>query len=142
MRLDLVLTPKRRIAPATSRDEERLRIFRPGDLLPVRVTKPRNGGNHRRFFALLQFIADNHPRYNTVDAALLELKVRAHHYDEYITRDGEIVFVPRSIAYDEVDEAEFREFFDRCIDVAASDLLDGVPAKRLNRYIDGVVAFT
>lgn len=143
MRLDLVIAPQRRIAPATERDVERLRSFAIGDLLPVRIKgKPRNGGNHRRFFALLQFIADNHPRLNSVEAALLELKIRAHHYTEYITNDGEIVFVPKSIDYDALDEYEFKEFFDKCLIAASDELVPDLPRKQLKSYIDGVVAFT
>lgn len=142
MRLDLVVAPRRRIIPATERDIERLRSFRVGDLLPVQTHgKPRNGGNHRRFFAMVRIIAQNHPRLRNEEDVLLELKIRAGHYREYITSDGEIVFNPKSISYEDLDEIEFREFFDKAITVATDELLPDLPPKRLNAYIDELVAF-
>lgn len=141
MRLDLVVGKRRRIVPATEADEERLRTLRPGDLLPVHIRKPRNSGHHRKFFALLQFVAENHPRFARVEDVLLEVKVRLHHYREHITLDGEIVYVPKSISYDEMDEGDFTIFYNRAVEVVATDLLPGVPRHVLDAYLDRINAF-
>lgn len=142
MRLDLVLAPRKRIIPATERDVDRLAAFRVGDMLPVQTHgKPRNGGNHRRFFAMVRFIAENHPLFTTEEDVLVELKLRAGHYREHITSDGEIVYIPKSIDYETLDEVEFREFFDKAITAATADMLPNLSPVKLKAYLDEIVSF-
>lgn len=140
MKLHL-LKHARSIRPASEIDEDRLRRVPVGDLLPVHIRKPRNGGLHRKFFALVKLIADNHARLRTVEDVVLELKVRTHHYAEHITLDGKVVLVPRSISYEEMEELDFRTFFDRCCEVAADEMLPGIPRAQLDAYIEKVAEF-
>jgi hypothetical protein len=140
MRLDLIKT-QRRIQPATEQDEERLRLVRVGDLLPVSIKKPRNGRDHRRFWALVRFIRDNHDRLHTDEAVVLELKLRAGHYREHITGYGEILFVPKSISYDEVDQTEFLDFYQKALRAACTELLPKVPQPELEQYLERITTF-
>jgi hypothetical protein len=72
------------------------------------MTKPRNGDHHRKFMALVAFVAEHHPTYRDVGDVMVELKLRTGHYDHYVRRaTGEVVFLPKSIAFDEMDEADF-----------------------------------
>lgn len=108
MKLYLVMSPGRRLVPASDEDRAKLRAFRPGDMLPVRVTKPRNGDHTRKFFALLRFVAEHHPRMRSTESLLIELKMLTGHYDHYIRQDtGEVVYMPKSISFDEMDEGDF-----------------------------------
>jgi hypothetical protein len=141
MKLNLVIGNRRRIGPCNEPDAERLSRLPRGTLLPVSIRQPRNAQHHRKFFALLTFIADNHPRFKTVDDVLLELKIRAHHYREHITLDGEVVFVPKSIAFEEMEQHDFDDFYRRCVDAATSDLLPAVPPHVLNAYIEEAARF-
>lgn len=141
MRLELVKAP-RGIAPATEQDEERLRLVRVGDLLPVQLPRrPRNGKHHRLLWALVRFLAQNHPRLQSEQAVMLELKIRAGHYVERITSQGEIIFVPKSIAYDEMEQTEFAAFYTRAFQVTVTELLPDLPPDELNRYLERVTAF-
>ncbi len=140
MRIDLV---KKRyaIAPATPGDEEALRKVKVGDLLPVVIRKPRNGLHHRKFWAMVEVIAENHHRLRTREAVETELKLLCGHYREHVTRDGEIVFVPRSIRYDEMDQVEFAVFYDKAVRAALTELIDGVDPAELEAYLDKIGGF-
>jgi hypothetical protein len=140
MRLDLVKT-RAAIRPATEQDEEKLIRVRNGDLLPVHIRKPRNGRLHRKFFALVNLIAQNHPRLDSVDAVILELKVRAHHYTERITLDGEIILLPKSISYEDLEELDFQAFFEKCVKIAGHELLPGIDQGKLDAYLDELAGF-
>lgn len=108
MKLYLIVTKSRHIVPATPEDRAKLRALKPGDMIPCRITKPRNGDHHRKFMALVSFVAGHHPLYRDVESLLVELKMRTGHYDHYVRRStGEIVYIPKSIAFDEMDEGDF-----------------------------------
>lgn len=140
MRLYLLKTA-RIIRPATENDEAKLRRIPVGDLLPVHIRKPRNAGLHRKFFALVKLISENSPRYDSLEAAILELKIRAGHYREHITLDGEVVFLPKSIAYEEMEQADFEIFFERCVEIACSELIPYIPRDKLEHYLAQAAEF-
>jgi hypothetical protein len=141
VKLNLVIGKQRRIGGVNEPDVEQLRKLPIGTLLPVQLKKPRSAANHRRFFALCQFIVDNHPRFDTVEQVLLELKIRAGHYDEHITQEGEVIFVPRSISYEEMEELDFGSFFQKSVHAVCTQLLPDVPRPVLSAYIERAAEF-
>jgi hypothetical protein len=84
----------------------------------VEVWKPRNIKHHRKFFALLSVVNDSTGLWSSVDELLVELKFRVGLVDQVALRStGEIVKVPGSIAFHNMDDAAFDQFFDRCLAV-------------------------
>lgn len=142
MDIDLVMTPRRLIVPATERDAERLKIVKPGDLLPVNIRKVRNGDHHRKFMALVAFVADNHPVYSTVEDVLRVLKFYTGHFDETVTATGRIVYEMRSISWREMDEGEFREWSARARDEIFNRMFPDLPRERIDREIDEWLKWT
>lgn len=136
MQLDLVMTPRRVIVPATERDAERLRVFQPGDLLPVSVRKPRNGDHWRKFMALCAFVADNHPQFSDVDGVVSFLKYATKHYTPLICPGGEVIPLLKSISFDAMDEGEFREWSAQAKRVIFNDLFPKINRKRVLREIN------
>lgn len=146
MNLLLVVTPSRHVVPATPQDREKLRAFKPGDVLPVRIKKPRNGDHHRKFMALVSFVAAHHPTYRDRESLLIELKMRTGHYDHYVRRaSGEVVYIPKSIAFDEMDEGDFIEWSARAREILYEHFLaefTDADKKRLSTEIDGWLSWT
>lgn len=146
MRIELVVTKSRHIVPASPDDRARVRTLRPGDILPVRITKPRNGDHHRKFMALVAFVAEHHPHYRSVPDVLVELKMRTGHYDHYVRRlTGEVVYIPKSIAFDEMDEGDFAIWSAQAREIIFSAMLPEFTARdreRLALEIDGWCAWT
>ena len=130
------MTPRRVIVPATERDAERLKVFKPGDLLPVSVRKPRNGDHHRKFMALVAFVAHHHPKYDDVESVLRLLKYWTHHFDETVTPGGKIVYEMRSISWREMDEGEFREWSGKAREVVFTRLFPDIPRERIEDELD------
>lgn len=133
----------RHIVPASDEDRAKLRAFKPGDALLVKMGKPRNADHHRKFMALVAFVAEHHPtfrRYRTSKPLLHFLKMETGHYDEYVREDGEIIRIPKSIAFDEMDEADFIVWSEQARRILLDDLLPGFTQRdkqRLEREIEG-----
>lgn len=141
MKLYLTVGKNGRVGGVNPPDVELLRRLPVGTGFVVDVSRPRNIALHRKFFALCQFIVDNHPRFDSVEQVVRELKIRAHHYDEHITLDGEIVYVPRSISFGECDEDVFRAFYERAVLVTYTSLLPSLPAPALTAYLEEAASF-
>lgn len=112
VRVDLTLTPRRFIVPATELDVERLKVFRPGDLLPVAIRKPRNAAHWRKFVKLCLFVVDNHPdpRFHDFESVLSFLKYATEHYTPLVTPSGSVITILKSVSHDAMDEGEFAEW--------------------------------
>lgn len=146
MKFFLVKTPSGRLVPASDEDREKIRALRPGDMVPVKIGKPRNGDHHRRFMALLTFVAEHHPTYRTVDPLLIELKMRTGHYDHYIRRaTGEVVYIPKSIDFESMDELDFVVWSKHARQVIYDEFLHDFTERdkrRLSAEIDHWLAWT
>jgi hypothetical protein len=144
MIIDLVMTPSRAIVAATPDDAERLKSVRPGDLLPVDIRKVRDGDHHRRFMALVQFVADNHPHYERTEDVVRYLKYATHHVHETITAHGEILYELRSISWRSMDEGEFIEWSAKARAIVYDELLPQFTdddKRRLSAEIDKWLAW-
>lgn len=108
------------LQPLTDEDRAALIRIPEGDVLTLNHRGRRNGKLFRKFHALVNLIAEATDRQP--NAVRLELKIRAGHYDEHITQHGEIVFVPKSIAYDECEPDEFAAFYAKVIEIAGRDM--------------------
>lgn len=142
MRIDLVLGPNGRIGPATHADAELLCHVRVGDLLPVDIRKPRNGGLHRKFMALVQFVADNHPAIHTPEQCLRELKYRTGHFTEYVTSRGAIIYEMKSISWRDMDEVEFAAWVGKAREVVFSQFFPDIPPGRIEAELNEWIAWT
>lgn len=82
----------------------------PGEMLQFSYRVPRSGPHHRFFFARLQELFELQDRFDELGHLLEWLKVGAGHVDFVPGRDGQLVAMPRSIAWHNLDEQGFVEF--------------------------------
>lgn len=87
----------------------------PGEYIECDTIKARNPGHHKKFFALLQRAFVNQSRYNRIADLLIELKLRCSWYDEHVTRDGKLVYVPKSISWARLDQEGFDKFYSEAV---------------------------
>ena len=110
-----------------------------GQSMRLEWARPRNGAHHRKAFALLQLIADHHEVYDTPERALVAVKILTGHVDvEQHPIDGTPVLVPRSIAYESMDQDTFAQWYEQAIDAICQHLLpqlDRATAERLAAQI-------
>jgi hypothetical protein len=80
----------------------------------IEPRRPRNAGHHKKLFALLRLARDNWPVETTTNALLGLIKLKTGHCDPIHGKDG-IVYIPRSINFESMDETEFCPFYDSAI---------------------------
>ena len=113
------------LEPTDAAGTDVLRHIPQGEILKAKITRPRNVKHHRLFFKMLQVVWQNQERFATVDALLGALKVYMGHCDFIQSKQG-MVALPRSISFGKMDQTEFREFFDRAVDVVCREVIPGL----------------
>lgn len=112
------------LVPADEAAKQAVRRWKIGETLKCSVRKPRDYKNHRRYFGLLNLTFANQDKYTSFEHFRKAVQIAAGHVDELITLDGEITFIPKSIAYDALDEMEFSKVFAETMTVCAKILGD------------------
>ena len=108
-----------------------LRRIKPGDIVEVELTKPRNAQFHRKFWAMLQIILENQEHYTSVEDLLAVCKLRIGHTHKIQTAQG-IVEIPASISFAAMDDVEFANFYDRACNWVLSEVIPGLERKGLD----------
>lgn len=106
-----------------------------GELVKIRISRPRNAGHHRKFFALLNLVFENQEHYETLDHMLVALKVALGHCDTVILKNGQTAFLPKSISFAKMDQTEFETFWNRACQVITKHFLPDVTQAQLEREL-------
>ena len=109
-----------------------------GQRVELKGRRPRNAAHHRKLFALLALLADNRDEISSADDALLGLKaVLGYGSWKLLHPKAEReVFVPDSIAFENMAQDEFEAFYEQAIaavrrwwlPVADNDLREAIEA--------------
>jgi len=88
-----------------------------GQTVDLRGRRPRNPAHHRKLFALLGLLADNREEFTSTDDALLGLKAVLGYgeWKKLHPKAEREVFVPSSIAFENMGQDEFEDFYDLAI---------------------------
>lgn len=136
------MSARRIIVPATPADRERIRIVQAGDIMPVNIKRVRNGDHWRKFMALCAFVAENHPRFQDIDEVTSFLKYATQHFTPLICPDGSVIPMLKSIAFDAMDEGEFREWSAKAKAVIFDDLFPTMDRDQLDGEIEQWLSWT
>ena len=128
------------LVPADRNAEELIGRHALGTVLRVELKKPRNLRHHRLYWAMLALICDN------LDAVRPEtlhdlIKLRTGCVHVVRTARGTVA-LPGSIAFERMDQAAFRDFFDRAVDVIVTDVIPGLDRDDLTRELDAMIGRT
>ena len=129
------------LAPKYDSDREEFsRLKRNTDVL-VEVGQKRNYEFHKKFFALLKLTYDNFPER-------MEDKLNVHSAEDLRTRlkidlglcgvshyGNQSVIVPKSIAFDKMDETEFEKFYKMSVNHILKNYLKGVTNEQIEEEI-------
>ena len=99
----------------------------PGCLVNIHV--PRNIKHHRMLFGLLNLVIDAGAWEGSIDTLLAWCKIATGHVDTIVDHKGRTGYVPRSIAFESMDQTEFSTFFDKALNEVCSKLLNGADKK-------------
>ena len=110
------------LRPADEQSEDWLRKIANGEYIMVEARKPRNILHHRKLFALLNLVVENIDQPITVEMLLGIIKLRTGYCDVIQTARGEVA-LPRSIAFESMDQIAFGEFYDKAIGFIIQEIL-------------------
>ena len=133
---DLILC--KRIAsliPVDDEGREALNGLGQGEMVRVRLTKPRNLKHHRKFFSMMQLVFQNQERFPTMDHLLTAVKIEAGLYEGApIGVNGRLVYIPKSISFARMDQFQFDDFYMRAI-AACCRLLPHLNAEDIEQEV-------
>ncbi len=125
---------------AWAKFRRRLETMKPGTWVRMEWARPRNGQHHRKLFALLQLVAENSETYDTPEKALVAVKLVTGHAEPFIDpATGELMQLPKSIAYDAMDQDEFDRFYELAIDGVLRHILPGMDEATAERLLEMIV---
>jgi hypothetical protein len=106
------------LVPANAVDEAAFEKLRMNTEYKCDLRKARNPDHHRKGFALINLIFDSQEKYLTMEDMLTELKLMVGWYREHVRSNGDLVYLPKSISFADMDQLEFETFYDRVLDLA------------------------
>lgn len=136
----LVKGPDGKLVPSGEADEEYLRRFKVGDVFKASVTMKRNGKHHRLGMLLLHAVFNNQDRYSSFDAFLNEVKILTGHVDTHVSASGQVYFVTRSIAFENMDELAFRRWKNEALNAVIQHFIPGMPQADQDRLMNHILA--
>lgn len=130
------------LVPADDDSRDRIARMPRGQAVRAEVKRMRNLAHHRKFFALVEFVANRHPVYDNREKALVAVKVAAGHVDFLPNPEtGELVAVPRSIAFDAMEQGDFEEFYERAVQGVLDHIVPQADREEVDLWVDHVARF-
>lgn len=126
------------LRPADDAGLDALRKIGNGELVSVEIKKSRNIKHHRMFWALMTIVHDNmdSERYPTVEDLTAAVKIAAGLRTRIELPNGDIGFIPGSIAFHKMDQTAFGEFYNRVCDLICKHFLPGVDSDALREEVE------
>lgn len=127
--------------PAFETEEERLQKFRAGFVYPVEIKQSRNPAFHSKVFKFLQFCFEHWCASRTdeqfkangaqFDTFRKHLTVLAGYRDVTYTIDGRMRVEPKSLAFANMEQAEFEECYSALINAALAHVFNNTKDQRI-----------
>lgn len=140
MKILCVVTENGLVPKYDSDREEFSRLKRNTDVL-VEVGQKRNYEFHKKFFALLKLTYDNFPErmednlnVHSVEDLRTRLKIDLGLYEVSHYRNQSVI-IPKSIAFDKMDETEFEKFYKMSVNHILKNYLKGVTNEQIEEEI-------
>lgn len=118
--------------PFNTKAQDDLARVKLGDVVELKMTKVRNGGFHRLFFAMLRLISENSNPHITEEQALYLAKVGAG-CGQWIDTGRREMFCPGSISFAAMDQAAFDAFVKAAIPPLVARFMAGTAPEAVIR---------
>jgi hypothetical protein len=122
-----------------------------GEVVQVKMIKPRNLKYHRKFFALLNigFDAWEPPKaeYKGIQAGKsfnrfrADVIVQAGYYDVVSNINGDVRVEPKSISFGSMDDIEFEALYNSVVNVILQRVLTTYTRENLDEVVEEIIRF-
>lgn len=129
------------LRPVDAAGEEVLRKIGQGELVEVEVKRKRNIRHHRMFWALMTIVWEqmDTARYPTTEDLVAAVKIAAGLRTRIELPNGDVGFIPGSIAFHKMDQSAFDAFYERVCDLIAQHFLPGVTTEELRFEVETMI---
>jgi len=100
------------------------------------LRKNRNVKNHRRFFAFIKLTFDMQDTFDSKEVWRKYITMKAGFFDEVINAEGKVMYWPRSISWDELDEIEFKDLFNQVVNAFLKYYGQGLDDMQINSVVE------
>lgn len=124
-------------APADDASAEEIAKIKIGKMVKIEVKQPRNIQHHRLYWALVNLVWQqmDHERYPSPDELSAAFKIAAGIRTRIELPTGAIGFIPGSIAFHKMNQAEFDAFYNRVCDLVCKHFIPGLDDADLKREV-------
>lgn len=124
------------LVPVNEAAVEKLRKIDPSKPVKAKITRARIKKHHKLVMTvLMKMVYPNQDRYDNQKDFLTEVKLRCGWYQEHITANGNIVYIPKSISFEDCPEDDFAEFHERLKVVIPKYFISGVSMEELEDMV-------
>lgn len=107
-----------KLVPATQDDKEQFMNLPNGEPFMIKYVKVRNPSHLRKYFAFLKAVYDNLPEkfdknWPDFESFRKGVQMYSGYFTETVSLKGERLLIPKSIAYNELDETAFSELHNK-----------------------------
>ncbi len=118
-----------------------LDTMKEGSWLRIEWARPRNPKHHRKLFALLHLIVENSETYDTIEKALVAVKLMAGYCDVHVCpKTNKFVQIPKSIAFESMGQDEFEVFYSAALDGVLKYVLPHIDSARADQLLDMIIS--
>lgn len=128
------------LQPCAKMDAEALEAFDAKRTVRVRITQPRNVGQHRLYWAALKLSWENMDDPPPLDKLHEAVKVRLGYASTMTFKDGSSVIIPQSIAFDQMPQDQFKEFFAAFVHFVQTVLIPGIDKADFEREAEAMLS--
>jgi len=118
--------------PFNTKAQDDMARVKLGDVVELKMTKVRNGGFHRLFFAMLRLISENSNPHITEAQALYLAKVGAG-CGQWVDTGRKELFAPDSISFAAMDQTAFDAFVKTAIPPLVARFMAGTAPEAVIR---------
>lgn len=136
MKAWIVRTPSGHIVPADEESRETLKTVPEGVVIKCEFFLNRDYQKHKKFFAFLKATFDMQEHFTEMDNYRTWLTMKAGWYDTIVAPNGRVIFQPKSIAFDKMEQDDFNKLYSTCIDVFLRELGKGITQDQLLRVVE------
>lgn len=129
------------LRPADEAAEQYFAKIADRELVSVQVSRPRNLQFLKKYWVLVSKVWENLPeeskaRYPSTDDLDGAIKIAVGLRTRIQLPNGDVGFIPGSIAFHNMDEFEFSEFYNRVIDLIAEYIIPNINKDLLREEIE------
>ncbi len=133
MRILVIKTP-RGLLPVYDSDLENYCKIPMNEEFEIEYTKKRNLRFHKKMFALYKLAFENQQDYRSLDDMRRDITIVSGFYDEVVNKiSGDIIQIPKSISFSNMDELEFSELYEKTKDTISKWL--GISGENIENEI-------